>query len=474
MEDQFLEQSLDALIRDHGIYTLLQPIVDIKTSKAFGHEALSRGVPGQVLLRPDQFFKVAFEYNRLTELELLCMRTAVMRFLALNLSGDLFLNISPITLLDLSNRLDQLVHDLEKSGLDASRVVIEISERYHTTDIPTLLNITTKLKRYGFRLAIDDLGTGHSGLKFWSQLQPDFIKIDRHFVDRIDQDYVKQAFVRSMTEISHDLNCQIIAEGVEQEEEARKLEDMGIKRFQGYLFGRPDSIPKVRFRPGRRRLNIREPLSEPIANLARQVEVLSPNSGLTEAETLFREDPHCLSIPVVLNEVPVGILHRQKLLEVFASTYGRSLYEKRDVKSLMQTNPMVVDCNTTIEAVSKLVTADDDYYLRQHFLVTRQGDYLGMANTKSLLRRITDSQIQRARYANPLTQLPGNVPIEEHLKHLIDLSDNFMLMYIDINHFKPFNDTCGYQQGDRLLRWTANLLRQECQDEVFVGHIGGG
>ena len=472
MDDRFLEESLDTLLHNHGIYTLLQPIVHTKTGQAIGHEALSRGIPGQVLLRPDQMFKVAFEFERLTELELLCMRTAVVRFLKLGLDGDLFLNISPITLLDLEPRLDQLVLNLEQAGLEASRIVIEISERYHTTDIPALLDITAKLKHYGFRLAIDDLGTGHSGLKFWSQLQPDFIKIDRHFVDRIDQDYVKQAIVRSMIEISHDLNCLIIAEGVEQEEEARKLEDMGIKRFQGYLFGRPDSIPKVRFRPGKRRLNIYEPLAEPVIHLNRHVATLTPNSELAEAEALFQEDPHCQSIPVILNRIPVGILQRRTLEAAFATPAGRSRYGNRHVKSLMQPNPFTVDCRTPMATVSKMLTGGDDYYLRQHFLITQQGRYIGMANTKSLLRRITDAQDHRVRYANPLTQLPGNVPFEEHLKQLVDQSRSFMLMSVDINHFKPFNDCSGYQQGDRLLRWVATMLRQECHDDVFVGHQG--
>ena len=89
------------------------------------------------------------------------------------------------------------------------------------------------------------------------------------------------------------------------------------------------------------------------------------------------------------------------------------------------------------------------------------------------MKRITNSQIQKARYANPLTMLPGNVLIDEHIDSLLKQQTPFYLLYADLNHFKPFNDHYGYRQGDNVIRWLGQLLQSHSCGDVFVGHVGG-
>lgn len=475
MNDLFLQNSLDNLIDNRSIYTLLQPIVNLKTSQAIGYEALSRGKQNQPLQRPDQFFQAAYQFDRLTELEMLCIRTAVSRFTKLGLSGRLFVNISPKTLLNIADQLPVLVRQLLSTSITPDRLVIEISERYHIAQTEQLLKVLAELKGHGFQIAIDDLGAGYSGLKFWSEVQPDFVKIDRHFIDRIDQDRIKQAFVASVLHLCEQLTCEVIAEGIERQGEARLLEDMGVTICQGYLFGRPQSVPQVQHssEPNRTVARNRDAIRQHIGILSQTQQPMKPNELLLTAEQRFHNDVHLMSIPVVENGKPVGILHRQRLLEVFAGPYGRPLYEKKSINNIMQSDPLIVDEAMPLDAVSALITDDDDYYLRQHLLITRNGSYIGMVNTKSLLKSITEAQIQRARYANPLTDLPGNVPIDEQVDSLISQHETFTLLYLDLNHFKPYNDVFGYQKGDRLLRWTGHMLQGVCPSDVFIGHIGG-
>ena len=90
------------------------------------------------------------------------------------------------------------------------------------------------------------------------------------------------------------------------------------------------------------------------------------------------------------------------------------------------------------------------------------------------MREITQMQINAARYANPLTLLPGNVPIDEHIDRLLENGTRFSACYIDLDHFKPYNDVYGYRKGDDMLRLTGKILSGHCDPQKdFVGHIGG-
>jgi diguanylate cyclase (GGDEF)-like protein len=140
----------------------------------------------------------------------------------------------------------------------------------------------------------------------------------------------------------------------------------------------------------------------------------------------------------------------------------------------MDSNPVVVDCNTPIDTVSTIITDDDDVDIFREFIVTQKQQFLGVASVRDLLKRITELRIQNARYANPLTLLPGNVPIHQHLDELLAARQSFAIAYFDINHFKPFNDNYGYAKGDEVIRQLGQLLVQYADSPyTFIGHIGG-
>lgn len=475
MAPHLLKDSLEDLISKEAIHTVLQPIIDLRHNEALGYEALTRGHPGHLLQRPDLMFQAANQFERIPELEMLCIRSALRHFASLQISGLLFINICPQTLLTYATDLEDSILHLQESGLTPGDIVLEISERFPIEDGKLFISIIGRLKALGFGIAIDDLGAGYSGLKLWSEIQPDYVKIDRHFIDRIDQDTVKQAFVTSVVHLSQQLNCDIIAEGIEQTGEVNLLRSLGIHTGQGFLLGRPASRPEVCI-PEKDPLPVAissQALEQPIGSLCHPVRTISPGMNLLDAENLFKRMPQLMSIPVLENQRPVGLLHRRRILEMFALPYGRALYERKTVRHAMQQNPLIVDQSMNLEAVSKIMTDDEDHYLRQHLIITHQSNYVGLVNTKDLLKRITDNQIQKARYANPLTMLPGNVPIDEYTARLIRQNKSFSLLYADLNYFKPFNDHYGYRQGDNVLRWLGKLLQNYAGPQTFVGHIGG-
>jgi GGDEF domain-containing protein len=107
-------------------------------------------------------------------------------------------------------------------------------------------------------------------------------------------------------------------------------------------------------------------------------------------------------------------------------------------------------------------------------IIVQDGCYLGLASVRDLLKRITELKIRNARHSNPLTLLPGNVPINQEIDSLLQRACDFHIAYFDLNHFKPFNDCYGYSRGDQVIRRLGGLLTAHADSESdFVGHIGG-
>jgi diguanylate cyclase (GGDEF)-like protein len=140
----------------------------------------------------------------------------------------------------------------------------------------------------------------------------------------------------------------------------------------------------------------------------------------------------------------------------------------------MDSTPLLVDADLRLEQVSRLVTRGYREKLQEQFIVTDHGRYLGLARMVDLLRTITQEQLRVARYSNPLTALPGSVPIYDYVNRLLRRGKRFVLCHADIDHFKPFNDFYGYAKGDEALLIVAKVLARHASPRVdFLGHVGG-
>ena len=127
-----------------------------------------------------------------------------------------------------------------------------------------------------------------------------------------------------------------------------------------------------------------------------------------------------------------------------------------------------------IEELSHFMAEADSRHFADGFIITENGRYIGVSSGQDLLRELTQMQLEAARYANPLTLLPGNVPINEHIERLLHANTSFVACYCDLDHFKPFNDTYSYRKGDEMIQLTGRILSWACDPKLdFIGHIGG-
>ncbi|MFJ7812281.1 EAL domain-containing protein [Pseudomonas asiatica] len=296
--------ALSAILAQRSIHSLFQPIMCLSEQRVFGHEALSRGPSNSPLHAPLNLFTIARQAGRLTELEAACRESACRRFSEQQLQGKLFLNISPESLLEPHYPSGQTLKLLEQVGLPPSRVVIELTEHTPTDDFQLLSNALHHYRDMGFSIAIDDLGAGYSSLRLWSELRPEYVKIDRHFIDGIHRDPLKREFVGSILQIARASKAQVIAEGIELAEELAVLVEMGVDLVQGYLLGRPQELGVRESRPLPALMNVPQ-AEQPTVRL---------NATIGQLLELFGRHRHLEVLEVVdADGRACGLIHRDAL-----------------------------------------------------------------------------------------------------------------------------------------------------------------
>ncbi len=188
----------------------------------------------------------------------------------------------------------------------------------------------------------------------------------------------------------------------------------------------------------------------------------------------FEADPELDVLPVVHEGVPIGLINRHSMIDRFARPFRKELFGRKSCELFMDHAPLIVDEHATVQELALMLALAPKRYLADGFIVTGNGVYLGIGSGHNLIATITEMQISAARYANPLTQLPGNVPINEHIDQMLKSRCSFVAAYIDIDNFKPYNDTFGYRRGDDVIHALSRLCCEIAdQRQDFVGHIGG-
>ncbi len=477
---------LRRLISDHALTAVFQPILDYRAHIFLGFEGLIRGPAGTPLASPVALFAIAARCGLTLELERACRDIVFRAFAAHDLPGKLFINCSPGCLADPCLRNGDTVALLHDIGLTPSRVVIEITENQKIEDFASLRDDLAFYRSAGFKIAIDDLGEGFSNLRMWSEVRPEFVKIDRHFIQGISDDALKFQLVKSMHQIAETCGSFIIAEGIETEADFITVRDIGIECGQGFFIAYPVASPERI--PG---LAILEALKSrtiavfpqpgsgsevPTAKaLSHYIEPIDPGSCNDTVSRRFDEAPELHVLPVVTRDgIPMGLINRNSLTDRYAKPFRRELYGKKACTLFMDPAPLVVDQHITVQNLSLLLSRAAKHTLSDGFVITDNGRYAGVGSSQDLMALITEMQISAARYANPLTQLPGNVPINEHAERLLQKRASFTACYFDLDNFKPFNDAYGYRKGDDVIQIVGRIICEVADSRLdFIGHIGG-
>ncbi len=229
---------LRTVLRAEALRAVYQPVIDVLEKRVVGYEALIR-VPDNSFEGPDQLFQAAYENDSVWKLDRLCRERAIRGAQGLKEDELLFLNLEPDSIHDPALRSETTFALLRDMGLKPAQVVLEMTEHSAVRDFAALRQLLNYLQFHGFRLAVDDVGSGYSGLKSIAEIKPDFIKIDMALIRDIHQHPIKQDLTGTIARFSTNSGITLIAEGVETVEELRCLQALGVRYAQGFLFARP-------------------------------------------------------------------------------------------------------------------------------------------------------------------------------------------------------------------------------------------
>lgn len=226
-------------INEGRIVPFFQPIMDIRSNRVIAFEVLSRlSLDGQHI-EAGRFIEYAEKAGVIHRLDIMVMEQALRTAAALKFGGYVFLNLSPRALA-LADFLKMLKHTVNECGVRPEQIVFEITERDTVKNIVVLERLVGELKLEGFKLAIDDFGSGFSSFQYLRRFPVDFLKIEGDFVANILENQKDRAFVETIWKLAADLGIQVIAEHVEDERVLDELRDIGVDLAQGYYIGRPE------------------------------------------------------------------------------------------------------------------------------------------------------------------------------------------------------------------------------------------
>jgi len=463
-----------------------QPIVHAVTGHCLGIEALLRGTEQEGYASILDFFDALARDRVLFGIDLKLREKAMRIFAQSDLATDilLFYNVDNRVTAMPDYRPGQTDILLERTGLSANSFCFELSERYRFRSSEEMIHIVRQVKERGLRIALDDFGIGFSGLQVLYQADPDYIKIDRFFIEGIEDDAKKRLFVSTIVSLSHTLGIKVIAEGIETESAFHICRDLGCDYVQGFLIQRPtgnlkeicrhyESVLEMNRRNQRGQSRERGTV---LAQMREIPPIVLPRDNMLVLLEYFRHNKeHGLAPVVDARGEPLGIILETDIKELIYAPFGRDLLLNRNVQGsiwgFVRKRP-VAEISLRIEKMLEIFSFNEN---SEGIILTEGGRYRGFLSTRSILSIITEKDISTARDQNPLTRLPGNRLITEHIVDMLQQTERApVFVYFDFDHFKPFNDTYGFRVGDRAILMFCDILNeQRGKRDLFIGHIGG-
>lgn len=234
--------AVSKIVAHKDIQILSQPIINVATGEVRAWEMLTRGPKDTELESPLQLFSVARQTGKLYELELIVLEKILELINATGCTQEIFINFTPITL-----GQERFIRDMKKmlaayKNIPPRQITLEVTERDSIEGMENFLYNIKVLRTMGFRIAVDDTGAGYASLHSISEIMPDIIKIDRSVIQDIDKNTVKESMLKGLLLVAKEAGSLVVAEGIENKEEALVLSRNSVDLAQGYYYARPKAL----------------------------------------------------------------------------------------------------------------------------------------------------------------------------------------------------------------------------------------
>ena len=463
----------------------LQPIANIHTGASLGFEIVLSGCEKLGYKNIHSLYADFTDTGQLKALESGIQRKILDAYCRLDFFRDvkLFITLADPLMDHLADTSLGLYNSLSARGLPPASCCMAISELRGTQSRKELIHTLESLRKVGFKIVIDNFARGYSTFQLLYSIEPDFLKLDRDFIENIGSDSKKRLFVTNMINLAHSMSVLVIANDIRNMKEYFLCKDLGCDFVQG-AFIHPVSTDthSLKFssdkiaaysKSDRRDSSSEEKL---ITGHLCHIPPIRFDSSMMTVFDYFKKHKDQQFFPIVNSvEEPMGIVHEKDIKDWVYSQYGRSLLSNKSagysLSKFISKCPMV-DIRTPINKVLELFNLSED---TTGVLVVNDLKYEGFLSTESLLKIIYERNLQSARDQNPLTKLPGNFKVNKYITNALENPEvNYALVYFDFNDFKPFNDNYGLRAGDRAILMFSEILKKNCnQGNPFIAHIGG-
>ena len=452
------------------ISVAFQAIVDIHTGQCTGYE---------VLARPSSLFEQPFHLESLIALELQVRRVAgeqaeLLPYLPNRL---LFTNMD----WRLAEHCEEIVAaNQEHLAPHARQLVTEVTSYVAgPTEAQAWVN---QLRTNRGLVALDRFGETPRGMSFLLHCDVDYLKLPRSYISGVDRLARQRLVMSQVVSTAHTLGMQVIAVGIESAAELQICREMGCDMAQGNFIQPPMTDPtqagtqfeavEILARNDRRHRLVDNKWIDEQLDLTPPLLVDTP---MKEVFALVAQDLARTLLPVVdHNGHPLGVVREQTLRNHVYSAYGKELIANRSLgfslRSFLERSP-VAALSTPLDRLLGIYSSDEH---ADGIIITENNRYRGFLSARSIIRAMHEKTLARARDENPLTKLPGNTLINEYVAEILQSGNPGIIVYLDFDHFKPFNDAYGFRQGDRAILLFAELLQRIAPpSNSFIGHIGG-
>ncbi len=486
-----IKKKIDQLIESGQLTCHYQPIIASESYSIYAFEALCRLAAPNPFGTIDELFTQAMMHKYSLELDMKCRENAICIASEQNiqrLNALLFINICPSSLLHPDHNTGSTEYFAQKCNFEKNNIVLEITEQEAVSNYKLFEKAIHHYRDRGFKIAIDDFGSGYGGLKMLSIIEPDYVKIDRHFFKDREKSHINYNLIDAISTACHRIGIDVIAEGIETEEDYLVCRELGINLMQGYYFAKPaaeiiETVKTSHLPQEGIYVSSTSCFDEVvcIGDIAAYIPPISVDDRVLEILNRFNSDPDLLCIPVTRGNHLCGIVNRQRFMEkhmVGRHGHGLNLNYYKKVGDILEPNFLHVPRYISIEDVSKKINLRQKMTKYDDICVTASGRYVGTVQVSEILNAITANNLMLAKNANPLTGLPGNEFIQREISRMVSQLIHFDVCYVDIDNFKPYNDCHGFAQGDRVIKLVGNILEKaiaiENPDRIaFAGHIGG-
>lgn len=499
-KSEFAEEGpIENLARDHvpgGIEQIVfnpkwdvrfQPIFSFFTGEVFGYRVDYElaSVSSDQGVTSAELFSYVERVGKADYLEKTLWEQVLTKWSDSSLSSILFLPVTMYVVEDVRLTTSFLNDLFRRYDLPLRRIVLEITD---TMSYPNLQLTSEKVqlfRHYGYSFALGNLDHEQPWLHRILLLRPDYVNVASKLVMNVHEERIQFSTFEVVTDLARKLDFQVIAQGISNVDDLHSLLGLGIHFGQGSLLEQmsPTAV-EARFEGTRliqewlisqNTLSVDQGWS--LNHIVKPVQSVDSHTTVAQVVQYFNEFKLESGIVVVQDETPIGLVMRDKLFQRLAFQYGHALYWNREIHNVMDQNPLMIEVDTTLETASRLSMARHRDHIYDSVIVTRRGKLVGVITVRDMLNAITESQMELAKDANPLTGLPGNRRIEREIEKRIRVKQPFAIIYADLDHFKWFNDNYGFRKGDSVIKFTANLLA-EClgtygESGDFIGHVGG-